>query len=124
MAEGAGVDRAIQEEALRAADASWSEKVTNTTRAGRHELRTLRDFMRAGDVLNVTRVDRLAGSIETSRTLPTAPLCWRPDRTFNSPSRQPSVPNRLNAHGPLPASEQRKRRSSSLKLSMSAAPHH
>jgi len=37
--------------------------VTGTTSAGRRELRTLLDFMRAGDVLTVTRVDRLARSI-------------------------------------------------------------
>src|SRR4051794_823956 len=58
-------DLAIQEEALRAAGCHVirSEKVSGTTRDGRRELRTLLDFMRAGDVLTVTRVDRLARSI-------------------------------------------------------------
>ena len=55
-------DLEIQEEALRAAGCQLvrSEKVTGTTREGRRGLRTVLDFMRAGDVLTVTRVDRLA----------------------------------------------------------------
>jgi DNA invertase Pin-like site-specific DNA recombinase len=40
-----------------------SEKVTGTTREGRAELANLMEFMRSGDVLLVTRVDRLARSI-------------------------------------------------------------
>lgn len=40
-----------------------SEKITGTTREGRAELNTLLEFMRSGDVLMVTRVDRLARSI-------------------------------------------------------------
>jgi DNA invertase Pin-like site-specific DNA recombinase len=36
---------------------------TGTTRAGRDELRTVLDFLRKGDVLMVTRIDRLARSI-------------------------------------------------------------
>ena len=39
------------------------EKVTGTTREGRTELRTLLDFIRPGDMLMVTRIDRLARSI-------------------------------------------------------------
>jgi len=39
------------------------EKITGTTRAGRTELRTLLDFIRPGDILMVTRIDRLARSI-------------------------------------------------------------
>lgn len=39
------------------------EKVTGTTRDGRTELRTLLDFIRPGDILMVTRIDRLARSI-------------------------------------------------------------
>ena len=39
------------------------EKVTGTTRSGRTELATILDFIRAGDVLMVTRIDRLARSI-------------------------------------------------------------
>jgi DNA invertase Pin-like site-specific DNA recombinase len=40
-----------------------SEKVTGSTREGRAELNTLLEFLRSGDVLMVTRVDRLARSI-------------------------------------------------------------
>ena len=40
-----------------------SEKVTGTTREGCTELATLLDFIRKGDTLVVTRVDRLARSI-------------------------------------------------------------
>jgi DNA invertase Pin-like site-specific DNA recombinase len=40
-----------------------SEKRSGTTTAGREELRTLLDFLREGDVLMVTRIDRLARSI-------------------------------------------------------------
>jgi DNA invertase Pin-like site-specific DNA recombinase len=40
-----------------------SEKRSGTTTAGREELRTVLDFLRKGDVLMVTRIDRLARSI-------------------------------------------------------------
>jgi len=40
-----------------------SEKRSGTTTAGRDELRTVLDFLRKGDVLAVTRIDRLARSI-------------------------------------------------------------
>src|SRR5947207_6353348 len=55
----------VQEKALRAAgcDTIRSEKRTGTTTAGRDELRTVLDFLRKGDVLMVTRIDRLARSI-------------------------------------------------------------
>ncbi len=55
----------IQEAALKAAgcESIRSEKASATTRAGRTELATLMDFMRKGDTLMVTRVDRLARSI-------------------------------------------------------------
>ena len=58
-------DLTIQEAALRAAGCTMirAEKVTGTTREGRSELATLMDFMRPGDQLVVTRVDRLARSI-------------------------------------------------------------
>ena len=58
-------DLSIQEAALRAAGCETirSEKVTGTTREGRTELATLIEFMRKGDVLVVTRIDRLARSI-------------------------------------------------------------
>src|SRR3954467_14979716 len=55
----------VQENALRAAgcDTIRSEKRSGTTTAGRDELRTVLDFLRKGDVLMVTRIDRLARSI-------------------------------------------------------------
>src|SRR6476469_6944435 len=55
----------VQENALRAAgcDTIRSEKRTGTTTDGRDELRTVLDFLRKGDVLMVTRIDRLARSI-------------------------------------------------------------
>ena len=40
-----------------------SEKRSGTTTANREELRTVLDFLRKGDVLMVTRIDRLARSI-------------------------------------------------------------
>jgi len=58
-------DLSIQETALRAAgcEVIRAEKRTGTTTAGRTELHTVLDFIRTGDVLMVTRVDRLARSI-------------------------------------------------------------
>ncbi|MDN4988988.1 recombinase family protein [Bradyrhizobium sp. WYCCWR 13022] len=55
----------LQENALRAAgcDLIRSEKRSGTTTTGRAELRTVLDFLRSGDVLMVTRIDRLARSI-------------------------------------------------------------
>src|SRR6266403_5714627 len=55
----------VQESALRAAgcDLIRSEKRSGTTTAGREELRIVLDFLRSGDVLMVTRIDRLARSI-------------------------------------------------------------
>jgi DNA invertase Pin-like site-specific DNA recombinase len=59
-------DLSIQVEALKAAGAEVvrSEKVSGTSTAGRSELRTLLDFLREGDELVVTRIDRLARSIK------------------------------------------------------------
>jgi DNA invertase Pin-like site-specific DNA recombinase len=58
-------DLGIQEAALRAAgcEVIRAEKRSGTTTAGRDELRTVLDFLRKGDVLMVTRIDRLARSI-------------------------------------------------------------
>src|SRR3974377_2257922 len=55
----------LQEKALRAAgcDVIRSEKRSGTTTAGRDELQTVLDFLRKGDLLIVTRIDRLARSI-------------------------------------------------------------
>ena len=58
-------DLSIQEAALRAAgcEVIRAEKRSGTATAGREELRTILDFLRRGDVLMVTRIDRLARSI-------------------------------------------------------------
>ncbi len=58
-------DLEIQTDTLKRAgcDVIRAEKRSGTTKEGRAELRTLLDFIRAGDVLTVTRVDRLARSI-------------------------------------------------------------
>jgi DNA invertase Pin-like site-specific DNA recombinase len=58
-------DCAVQEAALKAAGCSIirSEKLTGTTTEGRKELETVLAFLRAGDTLMVTRIDRLARSV-------------------------------------------------------------
>ena len=58
-------DVSIQEAALRAAgcDVIVAEVGSGTSRQGRTELQRLLDFVRAGDVIIVTRIDRLARSI-------------------------------------------------------------
>lgn len=58
-------DHTAQIERLKAAgcEVIRSEKVTGTTREGRAELETLLAFLREGDTLMVTRVDRLARSV-------------------------------------------------------------
>jgi len=58
-------DCSIQEEALRAAGCTVirSEKRSGTTTAGREELDTVLSFLRPGDTLMVTRIDRLARSV-------------------------------------------------------------
>ena len=59
-------DLSLQEHALRVAgcDVVRAEKVTGATRTGRTELQLLLDFLRPGDTLVVTRIDRLARSIK------------------------------------------------------------
>jgi DNA invertase Pin-like site-specific DNA recombinase len=58
-------DLSIQEAALRAAGCAVirAEKQSGTSTQSRAELRTVLDFIGKGDVLLVTRVDRLARSI-------------------------------------------------------------
>lgn len=58
-------DCSIQEAALHAAgcDIVRSERRSGTTTEGRRELETLLDFVREGDTLLVTRIDRLARSV-------------------------------------------------------------
>jgi DNA invertase Pin-like site-specific DNA recombinase len=59
-------DVSIQEAALRAAGCQTirSEKKSGSERGGRTELQTLLDFLRQGDTLVVTRIDRLARSMK------------------------------------------------------------
>ena len=59
-------DCTLQEQALRAAGCAIirAEKVSGSRRAGRTELALLLEFLRPGDTLVVTRVDRLARSIK------------------------------------------------------------
>lgn len=58
-------DTTIQREALQRVqcDIVREEKVSGTTTKGRAELAAILDFIRAGDTLIVTRIDRLARSI-------------------------------------------------------------
>ena len=58
-------DLAIQEAALKAAgcEVIRAEKRSGTNTEGRTELQTVLEFLREGDVLTVTRIDRLARSI-------------------------------------------------------------
>src|SRR5712672_3203808 len=58
-------DLSIQQAALTAAgcEVIRAEKRSGTTTQGREELRTVLDFLRKGDVLMVSRIDRLARSI-------------------------------------------------------------
>jgi DNA invertase Pin-like site-specific DNA recombinase len=58
-------DLSLQIEKLKAArcEIIRSEKRTGTTRESRRELETLLEFLRPGDTLVVTRIDRLARSV-------------------------------------------------------------
>ncbi|MDC0360832.1 recombinase family protein [Alphaproteobacteria bacterium] len=58
-------DLSVQHDALKAsgADVIRSEKVSGISRDGRSELQNLMDFARDGDVIVVTRIDRLARSV-------------------------------------------------------------
>src|SRR5215510_11490512 len=58
-------DLTIQRAALKAAGCTVirAEKASGTSRKGRSELETLMDFLRPGDTLVVTRIDRLARSL-------------------------------------------------------------
>ena len=64
-------DLSIQEAALKAAGCTVirSEKRTGTSRNGRTELATLMAFLRPGDSLVVTRIDRLARSLRDLQNL-------------------------------------------------------
>ena len=64
-------DLTIQHEQLAAAGCSIvrSEKATGTKREGREQLQILLEFIQSGDVLVVTRLDRLARSISDLITI-------------------------------------------------------
>jgi DNA invertase Pin-like site-specific DNA recombinase len=64
-------DLTIQQEALKRAGCEIirSEKVSGTSTQGRDELNTLLEFLRDGDELVVTRVDRLARSVLDLQTI-------------------------------------------------------
>lgn len=64
-------DTAIQVAALRAAgcEVIREEQASGTSTSGRDELATVLSFLRAGDALVVTRVDRLARSIADLQTI-------------------------------------------------------
>lgn len=59
-------DLSIQRDALKAAGCEIirEEKISGTSRQGRKELETLIEFLRTGDTLVVTRLDRLARSMD------------------------------------------------------------
>jgi len=64
-------DLTVQQAALAAAGCTIvrAEKVSGTTRKGRTELDTLLEFLRPGDTLVVTRIDRLARSLRDLQNL-------------------------------------------------------
>jgi DNA invertase Pin-like site-specific DNA recombinase len=64
-------DPEIQTAALKAAGCTTirAEKRSGTTTEGRAELATVLDFLRSGDTLMVTRIDRLARSIGDLQTI-------------------------------------------------------
>jgi hypothetical protein len=94
-------DLEIQIKALKAAgcEVIRSEKRSGTTTEGRAELQTVLDFLRSGDVLMVTRIDRLARSIgehpsiERSKDRP-EPSRDRPGKEFEATQSGRSVDRR------------------------------
>jgi len=64
-------DLTIQQAALKAAGCAVirAEKASGTSRNGRAELETLMQFLRKGDTLVVTRIDRLARSMRDLQNL-------------------------------------------------------
>ena len=64
-------DTTVQVAALKAAgcDVVREEKASGTTTEGRPALANLLDFLRPGDVLMVTRIDRLARSVADLQTI-------------------------------------------------------
>src|SRR5215207_4149101 len=68
-----------------------SEKVTGTTRQGRTELASIIEFLRPGDELVVTRVDRLARSIGDLQDIVRE---LKVKGAFRKPPTSPSTPPR------------------------------
>jgi DNA invertase Pin-like site-specific DNA recombinase len=68
-------DLSIQRTALKAAGCSVirAEKASGSRRDGRSELQVLLDFVQPGDTLVVTRIDRLARSMDATA------ISWRLD---------------------------------------------
>jgi DNA invertase Pin-like site-specific DNA recombinase len=64
-------DLGVQQAALKAAgcEVVRAEKASGTKRDGRTELATMMDLLRSGDVLVVTRIDRLARSLRDLQNL-------------------------------------------------------
>jgi DNA invertase Pin-like site-specific DNA recombinase len=64
-------DPTIQRDALKAAgcDLVREEKRSGTKLDGRLELKTLLEFLRSGDMLVITRLDRLARSLSDLSTI-------------------------------------------------------
>jgi DNA invertase Pin-like site-specific DNA recombinase len=64
-------DLSVQKAALKAAGCTVirAEKASGTSRNGRSELETLLEFLRKGDTLVVTRIDRLARSLRDLQNL-------------------------------------------------------
>ena len=89
-------DLTVQIEALKAAgcDVIRKEKASGTSTKGRTELATILDFIREGDTLVVTRIDRLARSIadlqDIVRTLKGSPR-RRPRASTRGASRRLAV---------------------------------
>ncbi len=61
-----GQDLEVQLDALKRAgcEVVRSEKVSGTSKDGRSELQTILDFVRSGDTIVITRIDRLARSVK------------------------------------------------------------
>jgi DNA invertase Pin-like site-specific DNA recombinase len=85
----------IQEAALKAAGCTTirSEKVSGTSTQGRDELANLLTFIRTGDTLVVTRVDRLARSAQDLHNIVADLTRRRPPSNPSIPARQPGRPS-------------------------------
>src|SRR5271168_3877931 len=79
-----GQDVTLQQETLRRAgcEVVRSEKSSGASRSGRSELAVLLQFLRRGDTLMVTRVDRLALSIKDLQLARVQPICGFPYRLW------------------------------------------